>query len=274
MSERYCFYCGKRLELKEVCSCRNTAANSQRQQKTGSDGTESKNSSRTTARPEAWQRRLLHLSAKLRLAAKQLERKFVYIGRNLVDPLNAAFNLGEVKPLYTCLLAIFNACLLALNLYLFLHGASFGKILNVYLFPFTVVGTIFDDVRLFGKIALIGVLIFLCKTYLFRYFYADYRGKLDTLTTFRLQNPAQMYQLVGNLLALLFCRYAPIQFLLICSLTQALVFYSEIKAAVGIVCMQESQAFVRLCAVYFSLFVLLGLLLRALIPGLTAVNLL
>lgn len=296
VSERYCFYCGSKLGLNEVCQCRqreqayasyastssNTDTKSNRQTK---ENTTSNNANDKKPKAKAfsfkpylqklarlWQNFLAKLRNMLTiLNLENLQRRISDIMHVCFFPASSYVTFTNIKPVSSFVLGLCNALLLALDCCLLLKNSTWGRIFSMYLTPISAQVTL-NFGSLFFKISLIAYVLFLAKVLLYRFLFATWHNALSWRDSLCLINSGLIFNLLFTLLALCFTGASPIQFALIYCLGQCLVFLLEVKTVSSCNLSSEDRAITMLVLANFILIALTGFMMQLILPELVLFN--
>lgn len=295
MSERYCFYCGSKLGVKEVCACRNREqafqAKSATQHASQSAQTTSKNTEQTDTHSHSktskfWQPPFAQLKAKFctwrtkwQLRCKQslkqidfltLSQRLAIAFRACLQPTSSISIFTSCKTLTSFCLAIIYALLTAFNFQLLLKNSTLGRIFSLYLNPVT--GASFSVWAILLKIAIISFLVFLAKVIFYRFIFARWKMPLTWQTSLSLVNAGLVYGLLFSVLALSFAHRSPLQFVLVYCLGQCLIYYLDVKSVLSKNLQSEDRAIVLIALTNLALIALTALLIRLLMPEFVTFN--
>lgn len=304
MSERYCFYCGNQLGLKEVCQCRQRQQAHAKYEQTASTNTaettgQSKPSAKNKQSEKAakqstsskqyktsWQDLLQAPFSKLKERTQSLFKRLSYNLkqsfanlnvfrlrnsllsniRSCLFPASAYSSFANFKPATSLFLAALSALLVALNFHFLLTNSTLGRIISLYLTPVIATKATYNAGLLFIKVALLTYLLFLAKVLLYRYIFAAWRKALSFSEALKIVNASLVYALIFSLLSLGFANSSPVQFILVTCLGQGLTFYLEAKAVSAMQIHSEDKVVILLLVANFVLIALTAFLIRAFIP--------
>lgn len=295
MSERYCFYCGSKLGVKEVCACRNReqafqAESATKQTKQSAQGT-SKNTEQTDAHStskkfKSWQQFFAQLKAKFftwrakwqsrrKVNFKQinfwlLSQRLAIAFRACVQPTSSISIFTSFKTRTSFCLAVGYALLTAFNFQLLLKNSTLGRIVSLYLNPVT--GASFSVATLLLKIAVVSILVFLAKVIFYRFIFARWKMPLTWQSSLSLVNAGLVYGLLFGMIALSFAHRSPLKFVLVYCLGQCLIYYLDVKSVLSKNLQSEDRAIVLVALANLALIALTALLIRILMPEFVTFN--
>lgn len=295
MSERYCFYCGSKLAVKEVCACRNReqafrdkSATEQRRQSTqgASKRAEQADAPFSSKRATFWRQRLDQLKAKFfswrakwqsrcKLSLKQinfwvLSQRLAIAFRACLQPTSSISIFTSFKTRTSFCLAVVYALLTAFNFQLLLKNSTLGRVVSLYLNPVT--GASFSVVTLLLKIAVVSFLVFLAKVIFYRFIFARWKMPLTWQTSLSLVNAGLVYGLLFSVIALSFAHRSPLQFVFVYCLGQCLIYYLDVKSVLSKNLQSEDRAIVLIALTNLALIALTALLIRLFMPEFVTFN--
>lgn len=292
MAERYCFYCGTQLELKQTCNCRRkptftstTAEEQTAERKQAGDklsrffaNLQQRNSNfwqhvwRSKGDKEDGEAQKKYDSDRYKLFSNVVSMLRLL----LIEPESAILFMRNLSLHQVIGYMLMHSSLLALTVSLFVGNTFLGRIIRSYLTDFirmSISRSWAFEVIFVLQIIGFCLAVYAIKLLLVAYIFGRDRKRLPLDEAARILIVGIFYQLVFTGLALCFSVTAPVQFVCFLLMGTCLAFYAEVQSAVTLLKMDSTKAFTKWILIYMALFVTASLLAPVVLPQFSNYNL-
>lgn len=312
MAERYCFYCGVQLELKQTCNCRRQAriptdtmsADATKAETSNTRSTSSNTDSKSTAPKFKLIQKIQHFFATLQQRnskfwqhvwqnksdsehSKSQDRQEDKGGYKLLNNIISMLRLLLLEPKSAILFMrnlslhqiigymLMHSSLLALSVSLFVGNTFLGRIIRSYLSSFiemSISRTWYFELCFVLQIIFFCLLMYAIKVVAVAYVFRNSKQRLPFSEAARILIVGIFYQIVFTGLALCFSVKAPVQFVCFLLMGSCLAFYAEVQGAVTLFNIDSAKAFTKWILVYMIIFLIASLTAPIVLPQFSNYN--